>query len=302
MNANKEIRVNSRSLAVEIFWPKKQGFDSLEINIVKKIVPQFSKEKMTIAQQFSRLVEIMAQLRSPEGCPWDREQTHQSLRQYLLEETYEVLEAIDGQNDDELRKELGDLLLQVIFHARIASEAGRFDISEVIAGITEKLIRRHPHVFSDTKVSSAAEQSALWEKLKKAEGKSSAVDGVPLALPALQRAQRLQQKAGAANFDWESVEQVLAKFHSECEELEQARRTGDPRQIEDEFGEVLFSLVAVGRWLGLNAEDALRQACDKFSRRFRLLENELSASHQNTDRVPPEKLDELWEKAKKLAL
>ncbi len=269
---------------------------------------------MDVAQQFAKLVEIMVRLRSPEGCPWDREQTHQSLRPYLLEETYEVLEALDQQNEDELCKELGDLLLQVVFHAQIAGAASSFTLSEVIAGITEKLIRRHPHVFGVTqsarleegnltqlkvKVNSAAEQRSLWEKLKKAEGKKSAIDGVPAALPALQRAQRLQQKAGAAGFDWENVNQVIAKFNSELVEFRQARRDGDPKHLEDEFGDVLFSLVTVGRWLGLNAEDALRQACDKFSRRFRLVESKLAATGENFDSVPPEKLEALWEGAKK---
>jgi tetrapyrrole methylase family protein/MazG family protein len=256
---------------------------------------------MDVAQRFAKLVELMARLRSPEGCPWDREQTHQSLRPYLLEETYEVLEALDQQNGDELCKELGDLLLQVVFHAQIAGEASSFTLSEVIAGITEKLIRRHPHVFGEMKVNSAAEQRSLWEKLKKAEGKSSAIAGVPAALPGLQRAQRLQQKAGAAGFDWENVDQVIAKFNSELAELQQARRDGDARQLEDEFGDVLFSLVAVGRWLGLNAEDALRQACDKFSRRFRIVENKLAAAGENFDSVPMEKLETLWENAKEEA-
>jgi MazG family protein len=254
--------------------------------------------KMTVAEKFSNLVEIMARLRSPDGCPWDREQTHKSLRQYLIEETYEVLEAIDQENDGELRKELGDLLLQVVFHAQIASEAGRFDIGQVIAHITEKLIRRHPHVFGDVKVNSVAEQSALWERLKKAEGNHSVLDGVPAALPALQRAQRLQQKASTTGFEWETLEQVLQKLRSEVEEFEEARHAGNHQQIEEEFGDVLFSLVTVGRWLNLNAEDALRQACDKFSRRFRLIEDKLAATPQQLNDIPSEKWDELWEMAK----
>jgi MazG family protein len=256
---------------------------------------------MDVAQQFAQLVEIMARLRSPEGCPWDREQTHQSLRPYLLEETYEVLEALDQQNDHGLCKELGDLLLQVVFHAQVAGEASSFTLSEVIAGITEKLIRRHPHVFGEAKVNSAAEQRILWEKLKRAEGKSSVIDGVPATLPALQRAQLLQEKASAAGFEWENLNQVIKKFNSELVELQQARRDGDTKQLEDEFGDVLFSLVAVGRWLGLNAEDALRQACNKFSRRFRLVENKLAAAGEHFDSVPPEKLEALWEKAKEEA-
>jgi len=253
---------------------------------------------MPSAQPFSRLVEIMAQLRSPEGCPWDREQTHQSLRPYLLEEAYEVLEVLDHEQYDELVKELGDLLLQVIFHAQIASEAGRFTISDVIAGISDKLVRRHPHVFGDLKVNSAAEQKILWEQLKKSEGKNSVIDGVPAALPALQRAQRLQQKAGTIGFEWEKLEQVIEKFQSELIELAEARDTGDMKQIEDEFGDVLFALVNIGRWLNLSAEDALRQACEKFSRRFRFVEERVAASGENLNGMTLEKWEELWAEAK----
>jgi tetrapyrrole methylase family protein/MazG family protein len=253
---------------------------------------------MALAQQFSRLVEIMAKLRAPEGCPWDREQTHQSLRPYLLEETYEVLETIDQEKYDELRKELGDLLLQVVFHAQIAAEDGRFTIGDVINEISEKLIRRHPHVFGDLKVNSAAEQKVLWEHLKKAEGKSSVIDGVPAALPALQRAQRLQQKAGTIGFEWENIEQVIQKFQSELIELEQARAAGDMKQIEDEFGDILFALVNIGRWLNLNAEDALRRACEKFSRRFRFVEVRVNAAGENVNGMPLEKWEALWAEAK----
>jgi tetrapyrrole methylase family protein/MazG family protein len=255
-------------------------------------------DPMAVAGKFAHLAEIMARLRSTEGCPWDREQTHQSLRPYLLEETYEVLEALDQQDADELCKELGDLLLQVVFHAQIAGESGSFTLSEVIAGITEKLIRRHPHVFGDAKINSASEQHALWEKLKKAEGKTSVIEGVPAALPALQRAQRLQQKAGTVGFDWENTAQVLEKLRSELQELDEAHRADNPQQLEDEFGDVLFSLVAVARWLGLNAEDALRRACEKFSRRFRFVENQLAAAGESFAQASPEKINKLWEEAK----
>jgi tetrapyrrole methylase family protein/MazG family protein len=253
---------------------------------------------MTVAQQFSRLVEIMAKLRSPEGCPWDREQTHQSLRPYLLEETYEVLETIDQGKYAELKNELGDLLLQVVFHAQIASEDGRFTISDIIHEISEKLIRRHPHVFADLKISSAAEQKILWEQLKKAEGKNSVLDGVPTALPALQRAQRLQQKAGTLGFEWETIAQVIQKFQSELIELEQARHTGEVKQIADEFGDILFALVNVGRWLKLDAEETLRQACEKFSRRFRFVEARVNVSGENLNNMSLEKLESLWAEAK----
>jgi len=251
---------------------------------------------MTPVQQFSRLVEIMAKLRGPAGCPWDREQTHQSLRPYLLEETYEVLEVLDHEQYDELVKELGDLLLQVIFHAQIASEAGRFTVGDVIAGLSDKLIRRHPHVFGDLKVNSTAEQKALWEKLKKAEGKSSVIDGVPVALPALQRAQRLQQKAGTIGFEWENIDQVIRKFQSELIELAEARDTGDNKKVEDEFGDVLFALVNVGRWLNLSAEDALRHACEKFSRRFRFVEEK--ANGEDLNRMSMAKWEAWWDEAK----
>jgi len=253
---------------------------------------------MPLAQHFSRLVEIMAKLRAPDGCPWDREQTHQSLRQYLLEETYEVLETIDQENYAELRQELGDLLLQVIFHAQIAAENKRFTIEDVINEISAKLLRRHPHVFGDLKVNSAVEQSALWEKIKKTEGKSSVLDGVPAALPALQRAQRLQQKAGTIGFEWENLEQVTQKFQSELLELAEARDTGDNQKIIAELGDVLFALVNIGRWLNLSAEDALRQACEKFSRRFRFVEERVNASGAEANAMSREQWEALWQEAK----
>ncbi|MCG3118379.1 MAG: Nucleoside triphosphate pyrophosphohydrolase [bacterium] len=253
---------------------------------------------MSTAQAFSDLIEIMAQLRAPAGCPWDREQTHQSLRPYLLEETYEVLEALDHEKYDELAKELGDLLLQIIFHAQIASEAGRFTIADVVTGLNEKLIRRHPHVFGDMKINSAAEQSVVWEKLKKAEGKNSVLDGVPTALPALLRAQRLLHKASTIGFEWEHIEQVMQKFQSELGELAEARRSGAPAPIADEFGDVLFALVNVGRWLNLSAEEALRRASEKFSRRFRWVEKRVNAAGEDLSKMTLEKWEALWEMAK----
>jgi len=200
---------------------------------------------MSTPQRFSRLVEIMARWRAPDGCPWDREQTHQSLRQYL----------------------------------------------------SDKLIRRHPHVFGGLKVDSAAGQSALWEKIKKAEGKDSVLDGVPAALPALQRAQRLQQKAGTIGFEWENFEQVIQKFHSELIELAEARAGGDDKKIMDEFGDALFALVNVGRWLELSAEDALREACEKFGRRFRFVEARVNASGA-TNAMTLAQWEALWQEAK----
>lgn len=213
---------------------------------------------MTLGEKFDHLVAIMARLRSETGCIWDRQQTHASLRQYLLEEAYEVLEAIDHEDHGELGKELGDLLLQVVFHAQIAHEHGRFDIAHVLDNISEKMIRRHPHVFGDEKVNSVAEQKLRWEELKLQEGKKSVIDGVPTALPALQRAARLQQKANAplANFEQAQTHwQALQQLHEQAAPHEHLQHT---------FGEMLFALVSFGRSLELNAEDALREACARF--------------------------------------
>ncbi len=225
------------------------------------------------SEKFSRLVEIMNRLRAPGGCPWDRQQTHASLRQYLLEEAYEVLEAIDAGNDEELRKELGDLLLQVVYHAQIAAETGRFDIGGVIDGICEKMIRRHPHVFGDAQVDSAEEQTQLWEKLKQQEGKKSAIDGVPRALPALQKAARLQQKANAAVVDRPIVQQQLLDFSNKVSNHQNGERVLHHEFLQTIFGDLLFNLVSLGRGLGLNAEDALREACERFAHDFEKEDN-----------------------------
>jgi MazG family protein len=210
---------------------------------------------MTLGEKFERLVAIMTRLRSETGCIWDRQQTHASLRQYLLEEAYEVLEAIDHEDFDELGKELGDLLLQVVFHAQIAREHSRFDIATVIENISEKMIRRHPHVFGEEKVASVAEQKLRWEELKKEEGKKSAIDGVPKALPALQRAARLQQKANLPAMTRAALQEDWERFLAATEPRESLQRA---------YGDLLFALVAFGRGAELNAEDALREACERF--------------------------------------
>lgn len=251
-----------------------------------------------LGQKFERLVEIMAELRSAHGCPWDREQTHASLRQYLLEEAYEVLEAIDEENEEELRPELGDLLLQVIFHAQIAAEKGAFDIGDVIDEIVEKLVRRHPHVFADVQIQTAEEQTKHWEQLKKAEGKASAVDGVPKALPALLRAHRVQQKATAVGFDWKEVEPVWEKITEEIEELRQEWKAGDRQRVKDEFGDLLFSLVNLARFLSVNPEDALRETTERFVRRFQKVEARLKESGREPGQCTLEELDSVWDEVK----
>ncbi len=213
---------------------------------------------MTLGEKFEHLVAIMARLRSETGCIWDRQQTHASLRQYLLEEAYEVLEAIDHEDHGELGKELGDLLLQVVFHAQIAQEHDRFDIAQVLDNISEKMIRRHPHVFGEEKVNSVAEQKLRWEELKQQEGRKSVIDGVPAALPALQRAARLQQKANAPTA-------TFAQAESHWQAVQQLQEQAAPHEhLQRAFGAMLFALVAWGRGFELNAEDALREACARF--------------------------------------
>ncbi len=251
-------------------------------------------------RKFSRLLEIMALLRSEQGCPWDREQTHESLRQHLLEEAYEVIEAIDEGRYQDLAEELGDLLLQVVFHAQIAAEANNFTMDDVIETITEKLLRRHPHVFGDAVIKTAAEQIVHWEKNKvHKEGKTSAIDGVPRELPALVRAYRIQNKAAAVGFDWPEATPVWDKIREELNELQQAVEGASPDKIEDELGDLLFSIVNVSRFLKTNPEDALRRTIEKFSRRFKQVEATFAAQGRSLSGATLEEMDAVWEKVKK---
>lgn len=256
---------------------------------------------MQLGDKFEKLTALMAHLRGPNGCPWDREQTHASLRQHLLEEAHEVLECIDESRFDELRGELGDLLLQVIFHAQLAAEVKRFTIEDVVEAISDKLIRRHPHVFGEASVASAQEQRHAWERLKKSEGKNSALDGVPRALPSLQRASRLQNKAGASGFRWRNEEEVWAKFHEEMNELSAARANGAPQEIEEEFGDALFVMAQLADYAGVNAEDALRRACEKFTRRFQKMEKYFAGRGHDLHEVSLEEMDTAWQAAKREA-
>ena len=252
----------------------------------------------TTGRMFEKLVNIMSTLRGPNGCPWDKEQTHHSLRQYLIEEAYEVLEALDEDNPSELCNELGDLLLQVVFHAQIASETDRFSIADVIEAITEKLIRRHPNVFGDVKIETAEEQSINWEKIKKSEGKKSAIDGVPKAMSSLLRAGRIQQKAATVGFDWPDIKPVIAKIKEELGELNEAITEKDKDHIEDEFGDLLFAMVNLSRFLEINPENALRQTIDKFSTRFQKVEAHFEAKGQSMNEKSLEEMDAVWDKIK----
>jgi len=252
-----------------------------------------------LGDKFEKLAAIMAHLRGPNGCPWDREQTHATLRQHLLEEAHEVLECIDESRFDDLPGELGDLLLQVIFHAQMASEVKRFTIEDIIDAISDKLVRRHPHVFSDARVDSAQEQVHLWERIKKEEGKQSALDGVPRTLPALQRASRLQQKARAAGFRWRDEKEVWEKLDEEMKELSAARDAGDTQKIEDEFGDVLFMMAQLADYAGVNPEDALRRTCEKFIRRFQKIEKHFAEGGRHLHEASLEEMDEAWTTVKR---
>lgn len=252
---------------------------------------------MNSIEEFKRLVEIMHRLRKE--CPWDRKQTPQSLRQYILEEAHETVEAIDDSDWTELKKELGDLLLQIVFQAEIAREENRFSLEEIINHINEKLIRRHPHVFGDTRVKNAEQVKENWEQIKvKQENRKSLLEGVPRQLSALLRAQRLQDKAAQVGFDWEDVAGIFEKIEEELGELSDAIQDKNPEEMEDEMGDLLFSLVNLSRHQQINAEDALRRTINKFVSRFQYIENKLQMQNKSVDKSSLEEMDKLWEEAK----
>jgi len=253
--------------------------------------------------RFDALLSLMARLRGENGCPWDREQTRPSLKPYLVEETYEVLQAIDEGNTDHLAEELGDLLFQIVFHCQVAEEAGEFSMADVLDRLTDKMTRRHPHVFGERAVSNAREALAQWERIKHGEGgrdgkPRSALDGVPGSLPALLRSQRLQVKAGRVGFDWSSWEDAWRKVREEITEMDEAIDGGDGARIRDELGDVLFSLVNVARLQEIDAEDCLRQAADKFTRRFKEVEADMMAGGRTVSEASAEDLDRAWETVK----
>jgi tetrapyrrole methylase family protein / MazG family protein len=248
-------------------------------------------------RRVSELVDVVRRLRAPDGCPWDREQTHASLRATLLEEAHEVLEAIDEQSMPKLREELGDVLLQVLMQCVIADETGEFTLGDVADTVREKLVRRHPHVFGSTVVSGADEVVRNWEALKAAEyGRESALDGVQRSLPALQWAWSLQRRAANVGFDWPEVDGALEKVREELEELRQAP-TVEAREAE--FGDLLFTLVNVARKLGMNPEDALRGSTGRFAARFRMMEQAARADGRALKDLPMQELDQYWEAAKR---
>lgn len=252
--------------------------------------------------KFEKLVEIMAKLRASDGCPWDREQSFKSVAPHTLEETHEVLSAIDRGDYDGLKEELGDLLLQIVFYAQMAKEERRFDIEDVIESISNKLIHRHPHVFGGTKVSGSGEVLERWEELKRKEGKESVIGGVPDALPALLKAHRLGEKTSRIGFDWEDVEGILSKIEEEAHELHLAREGGDGAKIDAEYGDLLFTLANLGRFIGTDSEGALRRATQRFIKRFRWMEAEISRRNRTLKSLSAKEWDELWNEAKKIAI
>ena len=277
-----------------------------------------------MSDAFDKLTEVVAKLRAPDGCPWDRKQTHESLMPYLLEETYEVLETIDQRNSTKLREELGDVLLQVLLHTQIETEQRRFTIQDVVRDLTSKLIRRHPHVFEsypDQKDPLNANQVASqWEHIKQAERRSddqpsSILGSIPRTLPALQRSYQIQKRASRVGFDWTDPRQVLDKLDEELNELREATIHSGPRsvqetpageksptepspEVEHELGDVLFTMANIARFLKVNPEEALRKATNRFSARFHYMETQATAAGQDLYTLTPEKWDHWWEEAK----
>ena len=248
-------------------------------------------------ENLEKFIEIIAKLRSPEGCPWDREQTHSSLREHMLEEAYEAVEAIELDKDEDLKEELGDVLLQVVLHSQIASEEKRFSIDDVAKTISEKIIRRHPHVFGDVKVKGSEEVLVNWDKIKKDEKpeRKSALSGVAKCQPGLMSASELSKKAVKVGFEWPNIQSLWDCLQSEIEEFKDATISGNKDEMEDELGDILFSIVNVARWHGINAELAMLRANKKFTQRFQMMEQ---LAPNNLSEYPIEELEELWQTAK----
>lgn len=261
---------------------------------------------MQDARKFETLVAIMERLRGPDGCPWDREQSYESLRSYLIEETFEVADALDRGDREDLREELGDLLLQVVFLSQLAREEGAFTVEDVCRGINDKMIRRHPHVFGDEEAADAAEVLEHWERIKRDEKAarggddgSSVLDGIPKTLPALLKAHRLGTKAARVGFDWKRADDVVGKVDEELGELREAVSRGDTAAAREELGDLLFSLAMLARKLDLDPEGALEATNRKFARRFRWIEDRLRERGERLEEVGLERLEALWRAAKR---
>ena len=281
----------------------------------KKRVVRAASGKESAGAWFERLVQLQARLRAPKGCPWDIEQTHLTLRTYLIEEAYEVLEALESGDDAKFAEELGDLLLQVVFHAQIATEQGRFTAADVVREIHQKMVRRHPHVFGERSARNAAEVLKNWEQIKAEERRrkgsdnrngrganekdaASLLDGIPHTLPAVMQGFQLTRRASRIGFDWGNVEGVIEKLREELAELQKARESQSARQVEEEVGDVLFAAVNLARFLKVDPEIALKRTNAKFSSRFREMERIAHASGRRLADVPRDEMESLWDRAK----
>ncbi len=255
--------------------------------------------KNKAAKNFIRLLEIVETLRGPNGCPWDKEQTHETLLPYFLEETYEVIESVDDKDWNTFQEELGDVLLHIVLQAQIANENKTFNIIDSIDNINQKLIRRHPHVFGDKKANASFEAKQNWEAMKHVEKKrESRLDGVPKTLPALVRSHRLQQKAAFAGFDLKHIDNVWDKLYEEIDELAQAYNKKNRQDIEEELGDVLFTIVNLARNLDVSSEDMLRKANKKFVNRFQIIEKELKSKGKSLEESTLEEMDRIWDRSK----
>jgi MazG family protein len=304
-------QTNRKKISKRAKPQQKPGLKSARRQIVKtRGMPTRAKAKR-VGELFEDLVAVQARLRAPGGCPWDREQTHSTLRTYLIEEAYEVLDAIEKGNAQELAEELGDLLLQVLFHADVARETGAFAISDVIIGIHDKMVRRHPHVFGDVKAETPGEVLKNWAQLKAKEKEAtvlkagaaqnaspSALDGVPRNLPALLEAYQMTRRAAQVGFDWQHVEGIFEKFDEEIAELHAALKTSDQHAVEEEVGDLLFSVVNLARFLGLDPEVTLKHSNLKFKARFLEMETEALRSGRPLSQLSKEELEHLWEATK----
>jgi len=255
-----------------------------------------------VGKEIDRLIDIIAKLRGKDGCPWDREQTHESLLSCLLDETYEFFEAVENKDTESMQEELGDILLQVIFHAQMAEEADQFDIESVANAICEKLIRRHPHVFSNQQVESSKEVLANWEEIKRSEKKHEQrkyiVDGITDTLPALFRAEKIQRRVARVGFDWKDITPVLDKVEEEFREFREALLSGNQSHAAGELGDIIFALVNVARHNGICAEDAVRLTVKKFASRFRYIEDRMNEKNKPLKEATLEELDRYWEESK----
>jgi len=251
---------------------------------------------------FSALVKLIAKLRGPDGCPWDRKQTSESLKPFLVEECYEVIEALDQGTPSKVKEELGDLLFQIVFHARIAEEHGDFTMLDVIRSNIEKMTRRHPHVFGTARLSTDKEVLANWEDIKKKEKgyeeRKSILEGVPKHLPSLLRAHSLQERAARVGFDWSHIDEALPKLDEEITEFKESLRSKDVASIEEELGDIFFMLVNIARFLGVNPEEALRKTISKFIRRFRYIEEHAAVEGKSLNDMTLEEMEALWQESK----